>query len=185
MKIKSLASAQNGTLSIAETDLIAEGSNKATAFVPHPVIQDSLTNCLEIIEVANELTLGGSIRLMVKNTIRFPRTTLDIASAIRKLEGATDAITVHTVVALPKAVCALLTSDDGDDLTVQGAITYSIARSLSNIAAIVLGTGKVSLTDDTVNAVRLAMLGSASPLRRALAGLNPIDPANGSYGSLT
>lgn len=187
MKTKSLIAAPAGTISVEEVSLVAESNSKATAFqsVPDLLTPGESTAVLETIEAQNELTLGGSVRLMIKGKSRIPRFVWDPIGATQKPTGPYDDLTVHTVVAVPKDIVRVLQSLATADIDAQRAIVGVLARLVVNNVTVLLNTAKVGVPAATVIEITSDVLATTSPLRRAMSGLSPLDAANGSYGSAT
>lgn len=185
MKIKTLLF-NNVTLALGQGAFVADSATKASCLfdVEPPLL--GLVPVVETVESSSERVTGGAVRLMAKATFRVPRIDYSQVTMGGPVKlGATDTITVHTVVAFPKAVGeAMLTSagTTGCPADVRDLLAYLVAKGLIDISGVLGSTVEPALPATTPALLSGKVLSVNAPLRRALASLQPIDTSNGLYG---
>lgn len=185
MKIKTLLF-NNATLTLGQGTFVADSAAKASCLFDVSPEAIGLVPVVETVESSSERVTGGAVRLMAKATFRVPRidySQLTLGGFVKL--GATDTITVHTVVAFPKAVGEALTTSAGTTgcpADIRDLLSYLVVKGLIDVSGMLGSTVEPALPATTPALLSGKVLSGNAPLRRALASLQPIDTSNGLYG---
>lgn len=178
-----LKSAQ--TLARGAQTFIADNSAKVTTLL-NVLLNSTEQIYADIVQsleaAADRKSSGGMVRIMFKSTMQMPRWSRNALGAFVVTPGVFDVLQVHLVAAVPKAVASTLTSSNADDSEIREVYAYLLAKGASDVCSLAFGTAVTPLPATSSATLITNALASTSPLRRAFAGLVPLDTANGAYG---
>lgn len=181
MKIKTLLrNEETGVISIGLMEYTPDSATKASAIFVAGLVAPGDTTVIQTNEALRETAGAGSCRFMAKSTMRVPRILSD-----GTYSNEFDVIPVHTVIALPKSVQAILSSAAPTFGKAKAGYSYLIAKQLHDNHVVTLGKlaaptpSNMGSDHDTLAEQLLA---PEAPLRRAIAGLQPMNTTSGEYG---
>jgi hypothetical protein len=183
MKIKSLAFDASGNITVAEGDYVQDNPKKATSLLTVPLADMGTAQVPQTVESAQEATSSGGARIMVKSIFQVPRIGFDpVTNGTYFKDSAPDPLSVHLVVACAKDAARVLRSQAQQDETSRFGLCGLLAKGIMDCVSVIMPDTPVVAPAETLTALHTALFAATTPLRRGLAGLNPIDSANGVYG---
>lgn len=187
MIIKTLAfNNTTKAMSRADETFVPDSATKASRISEAGLYMTGDTSCLQTIEAGQESSGGGAVRVMVKTVFRLPRLarSADPELAYVGSETEYDNIPIHIVVGIPKMVGIALASTAASYAPAKETYVHLIAKGVQDVVTTLLGHNATLVAPADVNVLISNLLASDAPLRRALARLQPLDTATGSYGTL-
>lgn len=170
----------NLALSKADQVFTTDTPTKATVIYDVPFGNTSyVCSVVQTTEASAEKVTGGNLRIMGKSTFRVPKPNVDLNGVVRF--GAPEIVTIHTVISLPKAWSDTVANSSVTDILLRKGLAYLLAKGMNDVSSILQGASAQAAAPADLDTLANTLFAATGAVRRAAAGLQPLDAANGLY----